>query len=279
MAERIIVGLTDSDAGRRALDWAATRAAQRENSVLELITVVSGAVGAVGEGSLVDAMTIAARDFLESVAAPLRESGLRVSAEVHRGDPVRDLTKASKGAAALVIGTDFRPGQGARRGVHGLRIAAGSDCPVIVVPELGDQPRHGVVVGVDGSATSEAAIAFAAKEADRLGEPLTAVSVWTAVDFPSNPILVTSEYLDSMQGMTEEILAVSLAGLRQDYPDLEIHRSVVRGYPSQVLAEAAADAVLTVVGSHGRGAIARFLLGSISQEILIDLRGPVAVVR
>ncbi|RZI88178.1 MAG: universal stress protein, partial [Microbacterium sp.] len=46
-----------------------------------------------------------------------------------------------------------------------------------------------------------------------------------------------------------------------------------------VLNELAASARLTVVGTHGRGAVARFLLGSISQEVLSRLASVTAVVR
>ncbi|WP_426323964.1 universal stress protein [Microbacterium sp. E-13] len=60
---------------------------------------------------------------------------------------------------------------------------------------------------------------------------------------------------------------------------LEVVRRVERGYPSQIINELAADARLAVVGSHGRGALARFLLGSIGQEVLARLATVTAVVR
>lgn len=60
----------------------------------------------------------------------------------------------------------------------------------------------------------------------------------------------------------------SLKGIPRLYPELEVHRVVERGYAATVINRLSRDARLTVIGSHGRGAIARFLLGSTSQEAL-----------
>ena len=161
-----------------------------------------------------------------------------------------------------------------------MRIAAGAACPVVVVPDFDTSGRSGVVVGIDGSDASEHALRFAAAEADRLGEPLVAVSVWTPLTAPRNTLAVYPElYLTNMQAATEETLALALAGIATDYPDLVVERRVERGYPSQVIGDIAHDARLAVVGTHGRGALARFLLGSISQEILGRLPTVTAVVR
>ena len=106
------------------------------------------------------------------------------------------------------------------------------------------------------------------------------MSVWTPVVAPRNDFAVYPDlYLENMQAATEEVLALALAGIASDYPDLEVERVVEQGYPSQVINAHAQRATLTVVGTHGRGAIARFLLGSISQEVLARLATVTAVVR
>ncbi|WP_454131145.1 universal stress protein [Microbacterium lacticum] len=191
------------------------------------------------------------------------------------------LIEASADAALLVIGSDYKgPGSGPARGAHGVRIAAGAKCPVVVVPDIDLGERSGVVVGLDGSQTSEAALRFAAIEADRLGEKLIAVSVWTPLQAPRNGLAVYPDlYLTNMQSATEEVQALALAGITSDYPDLEVERVVERGYPSHVINERASSARMAVVGTHGRGALARFLLGSISQEVLARLATVTAVVR
>lgn len=279
MSARIIVGIAPTPAGNRALEWAAQRATDRGASLL-LVAVVAGAMGAVGEGTVLENALRTAGDDLEARAATVRKTGLIVDIEVRRGDPAPELIATSADASLLVIGSDYRGREhGPARGVTGIRIVAGASCPVVVVPDLDTSGRSGVVVGADGSPISEAAIAFAAAEADRLKEPLVAVAVWTPLEHRRDAVVYGGEYLAGMQAQTEELLALSLAGLRQDYPDLEIVQRVERGYPSEVINELASSARLTVVGSHGRGRIARFLLGSISHEVLSTLATVTAVVR
>jgi len=242
---------------------------------------VGGALGAVGEDAvLAEALEKTYAD-VEAHAERVRQAGIEVSVRVEAGDPLAVLTAASGAASILVIGSDYRgPGSGRARGAHGVRIAAAARCPVVVVPDIELGERRGVVVGVDGSEVSEDAVRFAAAEAERLDEPLIAVSVWTPLQAPRNDLAVYPElYLSNMQAATEEILALALAGLAVDHPDLEVVRRVERGYPSQMLNEIGATARLLVVGTHGRGAIARFLLGSISHEVLARMATVTAVVR
>lgn len=278
MGEPIVVGIKDAPAAQRAVEWAVKRASAHRLP-LKLIEVVGGAVGAVGEDEVLDAAVAAARARVEATASALPRLGLKVYMRVDRGNPVAVLTDASSHASLLVIGSDHTGGGSHRRGTHGLRIAAGAHCPAVVVPDMDVSGRTGVVVGVDGSPVSEKAVAFAAAEADRLGEPLIAVAVWTPLEVPRNMGAYPVQYLENMEKLTEEALGLALAGLASRYPDLEIVRRVERGYPSHVINELAASARLAVVGSHGRGALARFLLGSISQEVLARLATVTAVVR
>ncbi|WP_203582319.1 universal stress protein [Microbacterium hibisci] len=279
MGEAIVVGVTDAAVTRRAVDWAAQRAVERRQP-LELLAIVGGAIGAVGEDSLVEGALGQARERADAEASRVATAGLDVRVRVERGNPVAKLLDASTDAALLVIGSDYQgPGSKSARGAHGLRVAAGAHSPVVVVPDFDVSERSGVVVGVDGSPISEKAVAFAAAEADRLGEPLVAVSVWTPLEVPRNMGSYPVQYLENMAKLTEEAQALALAGLSGRYPDLEIVRRVERGYPSQIINELAATARLAVVGSHGRGALARFLLGSISQEVLARLATATAVVR
>ncbi len=282
MNNTIIVGVKDAQVSSHAVDWAVERAIARRQAV-ELVAIVGGAVGAVGEDDIVAEALTAAQELLDTHVERVRAAhpSLSITTRVAAGDPVRVLNEASRDATLLVIGSDYR-GSSDRpaRGAHGVRIVAGAECPVVVVPALEERPRSGVVVGVDGSTSSEHALRFAAAEAARLGEKLIAVSAWTPLSAPRNSLAVYPEmYLTNMQAATEEVLALALAGLAVDYPDLAVERRAVQGYPSHVLNEAAQDARMTVVGTHGRGALARFLLGSISQEVLARLATVTAVVR
>lgn len=279
-ARPILVAVTDSPVADRVVDWALARAAERRQGI-ELISVVGGVLGTVGESDILASAIASTRVTLERHAERVSAAGVEVSSRVESGNPVSILIEASEHAALLVIGSDHQgQGSGRPRGAHGIRIAAGAGCPVVVVPDFDTGDRHGVVVGLDGSEVSEHALRFAAAEADRLREPLIAVSVWTPLHAPRNDLAVYPDlYLTNMQAATEEIQALALAGLAADYPDLHVERRVERGYPSHVINDLAATARLAVVGTHGRGALARFLLGSISHEVLARLATVTAVVR
>lgn len=283
MNETIIVGVTGSPVAHRAVEWAIARAVARRQRI-ELLGIVGGAVGTVGERAVVEDALQATQAMLDAAVESLAgevAGTVDITTRAEAGNPVAVLIEASQGAALLVIGSDYRgPGGGPARGAHGLRIAAGAHCPVVVVPDLEATGRSGIVVGVDGSTTSEHALRFAAAEADRLDEKLIAVSVWTPLTAPRSDLAVYPElYLTNMQAATEEALSLALAGIATDFPDLAVERVVARGYPSHVINEHAQDARMTVVGTHGRGALARFLLGSISQEVLARLATVTAVVR
>lgn len=281
MTEKIVVGVTEAAVSRRAIDWAAARAIARKQH-LELVNVIGGSTGAAGEADAANAAKAAMADFLRSEASRIATDGLVVSTRVETGNPTKLLTEASQDAALLVIGSDYRGTGGPARGSHGIRIAAGAHSPVIVVPDIDVQvsERRGVVVGVDGSAVSESAIAFAAAEADRLDEPLTATIVWTPIPVPRNAIAVDPDmYHAGLRSAAQEALSLSLAGLRGRYPGLEINEHVAEGYPSQVLNRLGESARLTVVGSRGHGRLRQFLLGSISHEVLQRLASVTAVVR
>ncbi|MFT4281549.1 universal stress protein [Microbacterium sp.] len=280
MSKTIVVGVNGGSVAPRVVEWAIARASVRGERV-ELISVVGGALGTVGEDAVVEEAVSAAEDLLRDHARRVAARGVDVVSRVASGDPVSVLTEAAAGAEVLVIGSDYRgPDGGRARGVHGVRIAASAPCPVVVVPDLDLGARRGVVVGIDGSSVSEHALRFAAEEADRSGEPLIAVSVWTPLQAPRNGLAVYPElYLTNMQAATEEVQALALAGMASDFPDLVVDRRVERGYPSHVINELASSARLAVVGTHGRGAVARFLLGSISHEVLARLSTVTAVVR
>lgn len=283
MVDTILVAVTGAPVAERTVRWAVQRTAGAPPGTvrLELVSVIGGALGTVGETSVVEHAIRETEALLERLAEPARAAGIEVMTRVETGNPVARLIEASADAVLLVIGSDYRgAGEGPARGAHGIRIAAGAACPVVVVPDLELVGRSGIVVGIDGSPVSEHALRFAAREADRVGEPLTAVSVWTPLEVPRNGVAVYPElYLENMQAGTEEMQALALAGLAADFPDLVVERVVQRGYPSRVIASHAMTARMVVVGTHGRGALARFLLGSISQEVLARLTSVTAVVR
>ncbi|OJV98157.1 MAG: hypothetical protein BGO47_07615 [Microbacterium sp. 67-17] len=274
----IVVGATSKPGSRRAIEWAVARAAST-GARLELLSVVGGAVGAVGEQEVVQRAVDYEEAFLRNEAAALSSRGIDVTVRVTHGNPTKELVETSADAALLVIGSDHTGGVDKHRGPHGTRIVAGAHCPVVVVPDIDTTGRTGVVVGVDGSEVSNAALAFAAAEASRFAEPLTVVSTWMPVVYTGDIAPYPDMYLTDLQGTTEAFAQSMADEVRKDHPHLEIVVHVDEGDPATVIAEVAASARLAVVGTHGRTGFARFLLGSVSTQVLDHLTTVTAAVR
>ncbi|GAA2565099.1 universal stress protein [Winogradskya consettensis] len=134
-----------------------------------------------------------------------------------------------------------------------------------------------IVVGVDGSPSSTAALRWALAQAKLASVRVQAVAAWEyptyygwAGAYPYEDVSVsTGKYLD------ETVHRV----IDAEKADVEVLQSVVPGNPAQALIDASAHAALLVVGSRGHGAFAGALLGSVSQHCVHHAHCPVVVVR
>ncbi|MDJ0350109.1 universal stress protein [Cryobacterium sp. PH29-G1] len=280
MNRTIVVGIDDSAAGETALAWAMTRAETVKSPVTLMHTVYETWL-ADGYGyydSILDAEKKLLADAAER-AATLAPTVV-TQTELRTGSAPRVLSELSKDAALIVVGTDQKGRvEGELFGSVSLQIAALSTCPVAVIPALPDEVRSGVYVGVDGSADSVAAVAFAAAEADRTGQELFALY---AVRLPNRRVLRSIPADAVNERMEEErvVLSESVAGLTEHYPDLVVHQILESDEsPARALVSAAKHAQLLVVGTRGRGSLQRLLMGSVSHEVLLHITCPTIVTR
>jgi nucleotide-binding universal stress UspA family protein len=140
--------------------------------------------------------------------------------------------------------------------------------------------RGPIVVGVDGSPASRAAIDLAIREARLHGRPLRLVHafVWPTLGVYVGP---------SPQGPPEgglaaeadRLLREALAYATEGGADLEITGEVVTGAEAPVLLGEAGHAALIVLGSRGLGGFTGLLVGSVAQQVVSYAPGPVLVVR
>ena len=141
------------------------------------------------------------------------------------------------------------------------------------------QPGHGnVVVGVDGSPEADVALAFAAAEAKLRGVPLRVVCAWepSASDYAGEAFAPTPDAFVAAEDHAEDVLRAALGRVPHD--GVAVEALAVEGSPASVLLEQAAGAALLVVGTRGRGAARRVLLGSVSTEVAHNASCPVTVV-
>ena len=134
----------------------------------------------------------------------------------------------------------------------------------------GPSTTHRIVVGVDGSEHSMAALEWAAAQAQPSGATLEIVAAFG----PGYQFLSRS---DANQCMRDDI-AEAMVRAETLAPDVVITSTTFEGPPETVLISEGADADLLVVGSRGIGGFKGLLLGSVSRKCVHRARCPVAVV-
>ncbi len=131
-----------------------------------------------------------------------------------------------------------------------------------------------IVVGVDGSPHSTAALRWALAEAEVHGGEVTALFGWQ-VPFLSFPGAFDRDELEkaSKAFLIETVSAIAPS------PAVPLRTIVAEGDPTESLVKAAQDADLLVLGSRGRSPFAGLLLGSVSQGAAATASCPVVVVK
>ena len=282
----VVVGVDGSASALEAARWAAREAARRRTGVqlisafgwLETRHLHSQGLGVRYR----ETMLARTREDVSAAAEAVAEAapGIEISERVADGFPVPLLIAASRRAEVVVLGDRGLGGfTSLLVGSVAIGLAAGAACPVVVVRGERSSDAGPVVVGVDGSEISVAALGFAFDAAARREVPLVAVHAWTDSVFEAAvaPLLDW----DAIEADERRVLAERLAGWGEKYPDVEVRRVVVQDRPAHALIEqATADgAQLVVVGSHGRGSAAGLVLGSVSHAVLHHSPCAVAVVR
>ena len=131
-----------------------------------------------------------------------------------------------------------------------------------------------IVVGVDGSEQSLAALHWAVDEARLRRGTVRLITAW---HYPPVPSTVEDSGSNDSFHAAERVQADALKTV--DAEDMDIKGMLVRESPTAALLDAAKDADLLVVGSRGHGGFAGLLLGSTSSQVAHHAPCPVLVVR
>jgi nucleotide-binding universal stress UspA family protein len=291
-ARSIIVGIDLSSTSDLALDWAATEAARLGHplSIVHAYTapgypaVRAGTPGGVAITDLDETLKGIAERAVAARAERVRAAhpGLVVRAGIRAGLPGAILVDASRDSELVVVGAR---GLGAVKGILvgsvSTHVCAHAHAPVIVVKEAASHTLTDtrVVVGVDASHTSQAALAFAFAFASSHHVGLTVVHTWQ-VDGVEGAAASLAWSVNSAQLGEQErsVVAEALAGYREQYPDVDVRRHVAEGHPVEELGRLSENACLLVVGTRGRGTVSGWFKGSVSQAVLRAAHCPVAVV-
>jgi nucleotide-binding universal stress UspA family protein len=138
-----------------------------------------------------------------------------------------------------------------------------------------------VVVGVDGSAESIAALRWAARYATATGARVRALLAWHYPGAAGGPPTgVAPEAIhDQTEAQMHQTLDEAIAKAYEGQDAAGMEKATAYGHPAQALIEASREADLLVVGKQGHGAFTGMLVGSVSIHCVTGAFCPVVVVR
>ena len=279
---RIVVGVDGSEHSIAALEWAAVQA-QRTGVALEIVASFGPCYQYLSRS---DADQCMQDDVAEAmVRAEKLAPGVDITSTTFEGPPDTVLIREGAGADLLVVGSrglgGFKGlllGSVSRKCVHRAR------CPVVVVAQYGpgsnalmterDETAHRIVVGIDGSPSSIAALEWAANQAELTGASLEVLMTWEwLTGYGWSPIDPDFD----QERVCQTALSDHLKPVRDAHPGISIQPMAIEGHPAPLLVRASEGADLLVVGSRGHGEFVGVLLGSVSEHCVISAHCPVLV--
>lgn len=274
----IVMGVDPTRNEHLALAWAADEA-DRRGLALRLVVAVPPSHGSqhADDTARRRVLTAAGEDALRSASGWVRDRqpGVHVTTALLDGSPAKVLARLSREAAMVVLGSRHlsRTEEFLSASSLVVPVTAQARCPVVVVgdAEHSTQDPGYLVVGVDGSASSRAALALAFEEADLRRCALRAVAVW-------QPPVFTLHTGDTLFHAERRLLSETTAGWAEKYPDVRLTHEVPIGSPVEMLAEAAEQALAVVVGRRGRGGYTGMRVGSVVHGLLHRAHCPVITV-
>ena len=143
----------------------------------------------------------------------------------------------------------------------------------------------GIVVGVDGSCHSQAALDWAMAEAGLRQVPLTVMTVIPAAVEASGVTGQLSPLDESFSEpgraavhlATQDIVDKAVAE-RAGQPKVTVTVRAVTGRPADELIQASEDAELLVVAARGAGGFKRLIMGSVSTQVAHHALCPVVII-
>lgn len=138
-----------------------------------------------------------------------------------------------------------------------------------------------IVVGVDGSSSSKAALAWAVRQAEMTGATVEAVIAWhypvMVGGYAWGPVPALDDA--DFETIAARALSAAIAETVDPTSTVKVSTTVREANAAQVLLETAQGADLLVVGSRGHGGFTGALLGSVSQHCAHHASCPIVIIR
>jgi nucleotide-binding universal stress UspA family protein len=294
---RLLLAIDGSEQSEAAVDEIARRRFPTDSEVRVIAVVEPAYLGKGLDASFYDVEAEKgardqARTVVEKAAAKLRaDKGrpqLNVTTEVISGSPKGVILEQAEvfGADLIIVGSH---GHGILDrfllGSVSQAVALHAKCSVEIVrsPKSGRQAMR-ILVATDGSEQSESAVDEIARRCFPADSEVRVISVVEPPNFGEGVDM--SLYVEVDKTARERARAAvekAAAKLQADERSrqLNVTTEVISGSPKGVILEQAEafGPDLIIVGSHGRGMLDRFLLGSVSHAVALHAKCSVEIVR
>lgn len=280
---RVVACIDGSEDGQRALRYA-VELAERRGAGLRLVHVpheyvpMNPVLPLIASSTLTELGT-SLLEHARREADEMSGGALDVEVALASGPRAAAILEHTDDASAIVLGTRH---PGLRRVLTGsttTAIAARAECPVYCVPPswTPGHSSHRVLVGVDGSAASDAVLDHAYGEADPRSATLIVAHAWRPSDYYDHAI-GTHRIETDWEASSRRNLAELVAGRAADFPDVKVDLLLAYDWPADVLEHASREVDLLVLGRRGHGGVLGRSVGSISRAMVRAGHCPVVVV-
>ncbi|MFI9159330.1 universal stress protein [Kitasatospora aureofaciens] len=275
----VVLGVEARDTGNMTTAWAADEATRRDVPLrlVHAVPPVYSEFRPFDQDRYRKALVERAEQALDRAAAVAwdRHPTLALTTDVSEGLPAPVLYRESRRAALIVLGSRRlgRAAEALSAYSVAVPVSAQAHCPVAVVrdPEHTSQDPPYVVLGVDGSPSSAAAVDFAFDLADERRAALRVLWVWHRP-----PVGNLDEH--ATEQVLRRLLFECTAGRHDRYPDTKVTHELVHGHPVEELGLASEHALAVVVGRRGSGGFTGMRLGSVPHGLLHRANCPVITV-
>lgn len=284
MTNHIVVGYDGTPSSNAAVGWAAGEAAVRNVDLLIVSCCEFPAVGAAGAGWMGGDVISPIIEVTQGKVAAMKRAtmdlhpGLRVHVEVTTGGVHDSLGSSLAPDDLLVVGSSRHEGAaGFWLGSTSRWATRHSPCPVVVVRGGASSGRPDrIVVGIDGSAAADAALLWAADEADRHGVDLVVVHGYA---YAYAGLDTHSEQVHDLIRIDAACVLDRAVELARDRCMATVKDLLIEDTPVNAILDSVRDGDVLVLGASGSGAVASRLIGSTVNSVVDQAAVPVVVVR
>jgi len=277
---KILVAYDGSASARNALAVASSLAKEDKSwiKVLSVLPEYAGDLELVGISNIKETMEGPGKKLLVEAQAIADQEDVHILSNMAQGEPYDEIVHVAddENCDLIVMG---------RRGTHQLerelvgsvtaRVIGYTKKDVLVVPDGTRLTRKNILLACDGSPSCGTAVDRAIELAQEQGAELTAISV----------VYTNDEYLALAPGVVEDLVAKAkqkVLAIEQKGAEagVRIKTAVKEGEAFEAITKLAQDtkADLIVMGSHGKKALQRLLMGSVTERTIGYAHCPVLVV-